>query len=125
MKTDQVYDLGSVEFRDNNDLTKYCRDARTVLRLLSQELAFAGDELRAALSTVAGSRAAMGIDVRMRARIVSAHLLIASDLLRIAVGAVAKCHASFIKHFAPELAEIKQRPGKPSFRIVEPDRKSV
>jgi hypothetical protein len=123
--TEQATKLGEVEFRNNNDLADYCRKLRTILRRLSQEVAFAADELQAVLGTVPGTRGAMGIDSRLRAKLVAAHLRIAAELLRIAVGSVAKCHASFLKHFAPELEQaITRRKGTPRFQVVEPDRRS-
>lgn len=112
--------LGQVEFKDNNDLHAYTLRLRKILRILSQEAAFAADELQARLATVPGAKAALGIDSRIRARIVAAHLRVASDLLRIAAGQTAKCYAAFLKHYAPELDEVHKGKPRPSFRIVEP-----
>jgi hypothetical protein len=115
----KIDELSAIELTDNQALALYTRTVRDLCRNLANELGFAAEELRARLGTVRGSPLLFGGDSRVRAKFVSDHLNDAAERARAAALAAVVTHASFIKHFAPELEAVreKSKPKKPSFEI--------
>lgn len=110
--------FGEPEFFNNIMIRDYVNNGRLLLRPLYNELAIAGEELQAVLTSVGSANPSMfGMDSLVRGRLVAAHLRRSSAAVRVASKELVRTYQSFKKHYAPEIDE--QRRKKPRrFEIV-------
>lgn len=80
MATRKVPELSGIEFNGHKSMVEYSKVLREILRDLAHETDFAGEEVRAVLSSQSGHPLLFGVDVRLRARKVAKRLHRVSEL---------------------------------------------
>ena len=94
-----------IEFRSNEDISKYSRITRAIGAEMYLRMSFHASELEARLGKYKGKWYHFGVSSRVRARLVAARLRIGAEGFKAAGVAGVKMHAAFEKHFvAPERA---------------------
>lgn len=120
--TKGAVELGGIELNSSSALREYTRLARDIQKELYLELEFAASVLRPALETIPAAVNSRGVPAnvnsKMRAKQVADCLRRAAEANKHAAAMNAKAWAMFIRNFAPELEQAKNK-AKPQFKVNE------
>ena len=98
-----------IEFRSNEDISKYARICRAIGAELYLRQHFHASEIESRLSRYRGKWYHFGVTSKVKARLVAARLRIGAEGAKAFGVSGVKMHAAFEKHFVLPEREAKQR----------------